>query len=100
MTYSESYGISRTTRTILGDASLTLSFTKNWSVTTSAQYDFVAHQFAVPNIRIHRDLHCWELNFDYRPTGDIKGFNLEVRIKAEALRDIKLSRQESTYGTF
>jgi hypothetical protein len=100
MTYSESYGISTTTRTILGDAALTLSFTKNWSVTTSAQYDFAAHQFVVPNIRIHRDLHCWELNFDYRPTGDIKGFNLEVRIKAEALRDIKLSRQESTYGTF
>jgi hypothetical protein len=40
------------------------------------------------------------MSLDYRPSGAIRGFNLEIRIKADQLRDIKLSRQESTYGTF
>lgn len=100
VSYDESFNKSGITRSLRGGASLTLNLTPNWSFTTSADYDFVAGSFVVPNLRVHRDLHCWEINFDYRPVGLIKGFNLEIRIKADQLRDIKLTRQESTYGTF
>ena len=100
ISYNESFGKNGITRSLSGGASLTLNLTRNWSFTTSADYDFVAGSFVVPNLRIHRDLHCWEINFDYRPVGLIKGFNLEIRIKADQLKDIKLTRQESTYGTF
>jgi hypothetical protein len=54
----------------------------------------------VPNIRVTRDLHCWEMNFDYRPTGTFRGFNFEIRIKAEQLRDVKLTRTENSFGQF
>lgn len=100
LSYGESYGANGINRTFSGNASISLSLTKHWRISTYTSYDFVAKEITVPNISISRDLHCWELNFNYRPIGLIKGFNLELRIKADMLKDIKLTRQESTYGTF
>ncbi len=100
LSYSESYFGSSISRNFTSTVSFSFSPTKNWSLSSYASYDFTAKKIVVPNLRIHRDLHCWELNFDYRPLGDIRGFNLEIRIKADQLKDIKISRQESSYGTF
>ncbi|MDP4219682.1 MAG: putative LPS assembly protein LptD [Bacteroidota bacterium] len=100
ISYTESYSFLGSQKNLSANLSFSLSLTKNWSFTTSAAYDLVSRQIVVPNLRIHRDLDCWELNFDYRPTGIIRGFNFELRLKAPELRDIKLTRQESTYGQF
>jgi lipopolysaccharide assembly outer membrane protein LptD (OstA) len=100
VSYTESYSAFGSQKNLSASLSFTLSLTKNWSFSTSAAYDLVSGQIVVPNLHVYRDLDCWELNFDYRPTGIIKGFNLEIRLKAPELRDIKLTRQESTYGQF
>jgi hypothetical protein len=100
LSYGESYNANGINRSFSGNANISLNLTKHWRLSTYASYDFVAKEITVPNISISRDLHCWELNFNYRPVGLIKGFNLELRIKADMLKDIKLTRQESTYGTF
>jgi len=100
LTYTENYGLLGTTRTFFTDLQLSFSPTTNWSLSTSAGYDFVGKQITIPNLRVHRDLHCWEMNFDYRPTGFYRGFNFEIRVKADQLRDIKLTRQESSIGNF
>ncbi|MFI5263706.1 MAG: putative LPS assembly protein LptD [Candidatus Kapaibacterium sp.] len=100
VSYTESYSSFGSQKNLSASLSFTLSLTKNWSFSTSASYDLVSGQIVVPNLHVYRDLDCWELNFDYRPTGIIKGFNLEIRLKAPELHDIKLTRQESTYGQF
>lgn len=100
LTYGESYNSNGVNRSFTGNASISLSLTKHWRISTYTSYDFVAREITVPSISITRDLHCWELNFTYNPIGIIKGFNLELRIKADMLKDIKLTRQERTYGTF
>jgi hypothetical protein len=84
-------------------ANLRLEFalTKNWSLSTSATYDLANQKLLIPQITIHRDLHCWEMNFAYRPPGSgISGFNFELRVKAPQLQDVKLTRTENTYGQF
>lgn len=100
ISYTLGYSGPIVNKNLTASASFSVSPTLNWSLSTSAAYDLVSKQIVVPNLRIHRDLHCWELNFDYRPTGFIRGFNFEIRLKAPQLQDIKLTRQESTYGTF
>ena len=88
-------------RNFSANVSLSLALTKNWSFTTSASYDLANQKLLIPEIRIHRDLHCWEMNFAYRPPGSgISGFNLEIRVKAPQLQDVKLTRTENTYGQF
>lgn len=88
-------------RNISANLVLSLSLTKNWQFSTSASYDVVNQKLLIPELRIHRDLHCWEMNFAYRPPGSgISGFNLEIRVKAPQLQDVKLTRTENTYGQF
>jgi hypothetical protein len=100
VSYTENYALLTTTRNFSATLNLTISPTRNWSFTTSASYDLVNKQVLIPSLRVHRDLHCWEMNFDYRPTGFIRGFNLEIRLKAPQLQDIKLTRTENSYGQF
>jgi hypothetical protein len=104
VSYDFSYTLGYTGPTVTKNFSasthLSVSLTQNWSVSSGVSYDLQSKQFTVPDITIHRDLHCWELNFDYRPVGYVRGFNFEIRLKAPQLQDIKLTRQESTYGTF
>ncbi|MDP4200601.1 MAG: putative LPS assembly protein LptD [Bacteroidota bacterium] len=109
LTYSQSYTanlvgnsiISTLQRNFGATTSLSLTLTKNWQFTTTASYDLTEGKIIIPELRIHRDLHCWEMDFSYRPPGSrISGFNLEIRIKAPQLQDVKLTRTESTYGQF
>ena len=104
-----SYGVSyqqyflkdTTTRDVSANLNLSFSITKNWSLSSSASYDFNAGKIVIPSITLHRDLHCWEMNLNYRPPGSlISGYNFEIRIKAEQLQDVKLTRTENSYGEF
>jgi hypothetical protein len=80
---------------------LSLALTKNWSFSISATYDLANKTLLIPELRIHRDLHCWEMNFAYRPPGSgVSGFNLEIRVKAPQLQDVKLTRTENERGQF
>jgi len=74
-------------------ASLSFSPTPNWRMSASTYYDFVNKQVGTPNIQIHRDLHCWEMDFDWVPTGVYRRFTLTIRLKAPQLQDIKLEKK-------
>lgn len=100
LSYTESYGALGTTRNFSADLQLSFSPTKNWTIGGGSGYDLTQKKIVIPDLRIHRDLHCWEMNFDYRPSGFYRGFNFEIRVKAEQLRDIKLTRTESSIGNF
>ena len=98
--YTENYVGRETQKNFSANANLSFALTRNWNFSTNASYDIVNKKVIVPSLRITRDLHCWEMNFDYYPTGIRRGFNFEIRVKADQLRDIKLTRQEVSWGTF
>ena len=39
---------------------------------------------------LYRTLHCWEFGFKWYPSGNRKGFLLNIRVKSPDLRDIKI----------
>ncbi len=78
------------------NVSSTLKITKNWQVTYSARYDFVASELVSQSFSFGRDLHCWEMRFDWTPMGPAAGYFFIVQVKSNALRDIKLQRTD--YG--
>ena len=67
-----------------------IQLTRNWKLTYNAQIDFIKRQLNYQRIEIYRDLHCWEMAFSWQPTYGF--YNLEIRIKAPELRDLKLTR--------
>jgi hypothetical protein len=77
------------------NVSLSISPTPNWKLTARAFYDLVTNELSSPEINISRDLHCWQMNFNWVPTGIYRRFYLVIQIKAPQLKDVKLERQGS-----
>ena len=89
-------------KSISSNLSIGLGFnlTEFWKITASTSYDILNRAFAAPQVTVYRDLHCWELNFNWVPTGQYRYFKLEIRLKAPQLQDIKVSKQFSERGIY
>ncbi len=79
---------------------LGFNLTEYWKITMSASYDIINKQVAAPQITVYRDLHCWEMNFSWVPTGFYRNFKLEIRLKASQLQDVKVTKQASARDIF
>jgi len=99
------YSIDRTIPSVLTkfsniSANLGFNLTRYWKFTFAASYDIFQKQFAAPFVTIYRDLHCWELSFNWYPTGLYRGYRFELRIKAPQLQDVKINKQTNYRGVF
>ena len=72
-----------------------LSLTPNWRIAVSTGYDFVNKGMSYTSIDIYRDLHCWEMRFNWVPFGYYKSWNFQINIKASSLKDIKYEKRQS-----
>lgn len=81
-------------------ASLSFNLTEFWKISASTNYDLITKQVAAPQVNVYRDLHCWEMNFSWVPTGPNRNYRLEIRLKAPQLQDVKVTKQESARGIY
>ena len=79
---------------------LTFSLTPSWHFTVSGYYDIVNKQLGAPSINIRKDLHCWEMDFQWVPAGTYRSFFFVIRLKAPQLKDIKLEKRGSDRGVY
>ena len=77
---------------------INFNLTPNWKFSFTGSYDFQRHEFAAPQIRISRDLHCWLMNFTWNPIGTYRGYRFEIRVKAPQLQDLKVTKQDQFYS--
>jgi lipopolysaccharide assembly outer membrane protein LptD (OstA) len=61
--------------------SVSLAFTQKWSTSWSGYYNFNTNRLESNTINFHADLECWDLQFDWRPSGYNPGFYFSVAIK-------------------
>ena len=86
------YGIrSDTTMTInlTGDVSLT----PKWKIGVTTAFDLMTMEFIRPTISVHRDLHCWQMDFRWTPFGPQQSFLFTLNIVSPTFKDIKLQKQ-------
>jgi hypothetical protein len=76
---------------------LGFNLTENWKFKVSGSYDLERKEISAPQISIYRDLHCWEMNFNWNPIGTYRGFRFEIRIKSPELQDIKVTKSKGLY---
>jgi hypothetical protein len=77
-----------------------VSVTKKMSMTYSTGYDFLAKKITMTQIGISRDLHCWEMNFNWVPNGYMKMWNFTIRVKASVLQDLKYERRKDFHDNY
>lgn len=75
-------------------AGVNFSLTPKWKVGVNTGYDFVNKTLARTDISVYRDLHCWQLAFNWVPLGFQKSFSLEINVKAQMLKDLKLAKRK------
>ncbi len=79
-----------------------LSLTEKWRISVSSGYDFKYSGLTYTNMSVHRDLHCWELNFNWTPIaspfyGRASNYSFDLRVKSSLLQELKISRRRSFY---
>lgn len=62
--------------------------TRKWRVGFTTGYDFVNKSMSYTSIDIYRDMHCWEMSFNWVPFGYRKGWSFTLNVKASVLRDV------------
>ncbi len=77
--------------------SVNFNLTPKWKFSVTGSYDLQRQEFAAPQVRISRDLHCWVMNFTWNPIGTYRGYNLEIRVKAPQLQDLKITKRDQFY---
>ncbi|MCR5644878.1 MAG: hypothetical protein K6F96_00605 [Bacteroidales bacterium] len=71
-----------------------ISFSPKWKVSFSTGWDFTNHGLSYTSLNIYRDLHCWEMRFNWIPIGNYKSWNFTINVKAQALQDLKLTKKK------
>ena len=63
------------------------SLTPKWKIGFSSGYDFENKEMSYTSIDVYRDLHCWEMRFNWVPIGFRKSWNFTIAVKASMLKD-------------
>lgn len=74
-----------------------VTLTDKWKFNFSSGYDFESNSLTPTSINIYRDLHCWEMSFEWVPFGPRKSFYFQINIKSSVLRDVKYEKNERFY---
>ena len=87
--YSPSYraGAESTPALTLNVSSFDVALTPNWKVSGTSGYDFERHEITATRLRLLRDLHCWQMSFDWVPLGPYKSFAFSLFVKSGKLAD-------------
>lgn len=72
-----------------------INLTDKWEIGVNSGWDFEKNELSYTSVNIYRDLHCWEMMFNWIPKGFMKSYNLTIRVKAPALHDLKVTKQKS-----
>jgi hypothetical protein len=78
----------------------TLRVATKTSVNYITGYDIAQKQITMTRIGISRDLHCWNMSFNWIPTGYLKSWDFTIRINSSMLSDIKYERRKDYRENF
>ena len=71
--------------------------TEKWKIGFTSGYDFDTKKISYSSIDVYRDLHCWEMRFNWIPFGFRQSYNLSINVKSSVLQDLKLNKRKSFF---
>lgn len=67
-----------------------VSFTKRWKVAGTVNFDVQSAKVTYTTITLTRNMHCWNLMFNWIPIGQNQSFMFSLRSTASMFKDAKL----------
>lgn len=81
------------TQTINSTANLTLN--EKWKIGARIDYDIQRRELAYWSMNFHRDLHCWEMSFNFVPFGTYQSYMFRINIKSSIFQGLEWKKQNS-----
>ncbi|MEX0773696.1 MAG: putative LPS assembly protein LptD [Balneolales bacterium] len=67
---------------------LRVRVTPEWQLSTSLGYDFIQKELTPARFSITRNLHCWNLSFDWNPFGDFQFYMFRLTVNDSQIRSL------------
>jgi hypothetical protein len=77
-----------------------ISITPKWKIGFTSGYDFENGGLSYTSLSFYRDLHCWEMRFNWIPIGIQKSWNFSINAKAPLLQEMKLQKKKDFRDNF
>ena len=77
-----------------------VSITNKWQLSAMTNFDIQEQEFALTSFRLNRDLHCWNMAFNFVPFGYRKSYSFTISASSSMLQDLKIQKQQSHYDNF
>ena len=74
-----------------------ISITDKWKLSANTNFDLEEFQFAFTTFNLTRDLHCWNMSFNFVPFGFRQSYNFTISASSSMLQDLKIQKQQSHY---
>ncbi|MEX0680761.1 MAG: putative LPS assembly protein LptD [Balneolales bacterium] len=75
-------------RAIVNAQNIQIRLTPEWQMGTQLGYDFVDRELTPSRFNITRNLHCWDLTFQWNPFGDFKFFLFRLTVRDSQLQGL------------
>jgi hypothetical protein len=72
-----------------------LSLTSKWKISGSGSFDLEAKKLVNTNWSIFRDLHCWEMGFNFTPFGTWRSYSFRINVKSSMFQGLEYKKQKS-----
>lgn len=97
--YKYTYNKPSLTKSIIQtlDINGNVKLTDKWKIGFRSGYDFDAKEMSYTSLDFYRDLHCWEMRFEWVPFGFRQSFNLSINVKSAILQDLKLNKRKNFF---
>ncbi|MFT7435663.1 MAG: hypothetical protein ACI8UX_001459, partial [Psychromonas sp.] len=78
-----------------------VSLTPKWKITYTTGWDFIFKEVTLTNIGMMRELHCWDMSFNWTPIAGnsrrASNYSFDLRVRSSLLKDLKISRRRQYY---
>jgi hypothetical protein len=74
-----------------------VNLTDKWGVMFSGGVDMERWRLTPMSVNITRDLHCWQMTFQWIPFGHMKSYMFHIGVLSGMLADIKYDKQSSQF---
>ena len=72
-----------------------VNITKNWKGVFRSGWDVQKHEVSYTSITLLRDLHCWQMSFNWVPFGAYQSYYFKINVKSAMLQDLKYEQRRS-----
>lgn len=77
-----------------------VNLTRFWRIQVSSGYDLEQKQLSFTSVSIYRDLHCWELSFNWIPFGPRQSYFLTISARSPKLQDVRITKRRDWQDRF